>query len=175
MELGQEAETWRAVEDWPGYQVSDLGRVRSVDRTLPSGQFCAGTVLKQSRDSHGYMRVTLRNGRKASTKRVHVLVMKAFAGPRPAGMHILHRNDDQQKNDMDSLRYGSQSENEKEKKGKEKGQRRRRKGDRRERGRKEIGYRKGSPRDTSPESQGVTPESPSVQTSEFPRFRGSQP
>jgi hypothetical protein len=67
-------------------------------------------------------------------------------------MHILHRNDDQQKNDRDSLRYGSQSENEKEKKGREKGERRRRKGDGRERGRIGKGYRKGSPRDTAPGS-----------------------
>jgi NUMOD4 motif len=28
-------ERWRAVLGWPGYEVSDLGRVRSVPRILP--------------------------------------------------------------------------------------------------------------------------------------------
>ena len=147
-------ERWRPVQDWPGYQISDLGRVRSVDRTLPNGQFCAGTVLKQSPDSHGYMRVSLQRGRKSSTKRVHVLVMAAFAGPRPAGMHILHEDDDKSRNDIGSLRYGTGSENEREKKGERK---RDRKG-RYRRGRKEIGRKKGSPRGTGPGSL-ASPES----------------
>lgn len=131
------AERWLPVPDWP-YEVSDEGRVRSVDRILPNGQFCAGKVLKATRDSKGYYRVTLRDGRRIATRRVHELVMTVHAGPRPAGMHILHRNDDHERNDRNSLRYGTQSENEREKKGR-----------RNRRGRKEIGRKKGSPRGTS--------------------------
>jgi hypothetical protein len=76
----------------------------------------------------GYMRVTLRDGKRTATRRVHELVMPAHAGPRPAGMHILHKDDDQEKNDRQSRRYGTQSENEKEKKGREKGRKEKGKG-----------------------------------------------
>ena len=134
-------EQWLPVPDWP-YEVSDLGRVRSVDRVLGNGQFCAGTVLKATRDSKGYYRVTLRDGARTATRRVHELVMLAHAGPRPAGMHILHKDDDQELNDRQSLRYGTQSENEREK-------RRRGKGKKKGRGRKGKIGRKGSPRGTS--------------------------
>jgi NUMOD4 motif/HNH endonuclease len=142
------SEQWKPVPGWDGYEVSDLGRVRSLDRILPGGQFCAGTVLKQSPDSRGYMRVSLQRGRKSSTKRVHVLVMEAFAGPRPAGMHILHKDDDKSRNDINSLRYGTGSENEREKKG----ERERDGRGRYRRGRKEIGRKKESPRGTGPGS-----------------------
>jgi NUMOD4 motif/HNH endonuclease/Homeodomain-like domain len=104
-------ETWRPVQDWPGYQVSDLGRVRSVDRTLRNGQFCAGTVLRQQADRKGYRTVNLRKGGKSSAKRVHVLVMLAFEGRRPAGMQILHKDDDRSKNDLESLTYGTGKQN----------------------------------------------------------------
>jgi hypothetical protein len=136
-------ETWLPVAGWPGYEVSDQGRVRSVDRTLPGGQFCGGKVLKATRDSKGYYRVTLRAGRRTATRRVHELVMLAHAGPRPAGMHILHAGDDQERNDTGSLRYGTQSENEREK---NRGKNRR--------GRKEQEGRKQVPRGTSAESPG---------------------
>jgi hypothetical protein len=132
-------ERWLPVPGWPGYQVSDRGRVRSVDRTLPGGQYCGGKVLKPTRDSKGYYRVTLRAGRRTATRRVHELVMLAHAGPRPAGMHILHQDDDQERNDTGSLRYGTQSENEREKK---------------RRGRQDQEGRKQVPRGTSPASPG---------------------
>jgi hypothetical protein len=104
-------EEWRPVQDWTGYQVSDLGRVRSVDRILPSGQFCAGTVLKQQVDRKGYRTVNLRKDGKSSAKRVHVLVMLAFTGRRPAGMQILHKDDDKSRNDLGSLSYGTRKQN----------------------------------------------------------------
>ena len=35
-------ERWRAVPGWPGYEVSDLGRVRSVPRILSDGRRAGG-------------------------------------------------------------------------------------------------------------------------------------
>ncbi len=138
---GRSRERWQAISGWDAYEVSDRGRARSVDRVLVNGQFCAGKLLKQTRDSRGYYRVTLRDGKRVKTVRVHVLVMEAFGGERPAGQHILHRNDRKDRNGRNWLRYGTASENEQEKRGRIKRKKR-----------KEKGYRKGAPRGTSPES-----------------------
>lgn len=105
---------WRPVPDWPGYQVSE-GKVRSINRVLPNGQFCAGKTLAQHRDRKGYWAVTLRDGSRKATIRVHVLVAAAFHGERPAGSHVLHKGDDKNRNTKRSLRYGTPLENEREK------------------------------------------------------------
>ena len=49
-------ERWRAVLGWPGYEVSDLGRVRSVARILPDGRRAGDALLHSSatqRDTGG--------------------------------------------------------------------------------------------------------------------------
>jgi hypothetical protein len=139
--------TWRDIDGWPGYQVDiDGGRVRSLDRTLPNGQFCAGKVLRQTRDTRGYYRVTLRDGKRVKTVRVHVLVMEASAGKRPAGLHILHKRDRKNRNGRKWLRYGTAQENEREKRERIK-----------EKEKNREGYRKGTPRGTSAGTGGYTP------------------
>lgn len=104
-------EKWKPVIGWPGYDVSSIGRVRSVPRILGDGRPAGGVMLRQRRDGKGYALVDLRSGSRKRTVRVHVLVAEAFIGPRPAGMQILHRKDDHSRNDVRSLRYGSGAEN----------------------------------------------------------------
>lgn len=104
-------EEWRDIGGWPGYQVSSLGRVRSVNRTLPDGRAAGGVLLAKSPDSRGYNRVTLRKDGKSSTKRVHVLVAGAFLGDRPQGKQILHKDDDHSRDDAGSLSYGTAKRN----------------------------------------------------------------
>lgn len=106
-----EAEEWRDIPGWLAYQVSSHGRVRSVPRALPDGRRSGGRILAQSADRKGYALVSLSGDGRSRTVRVHVLVAEAFLGPRPAGMQILHRNDDHSRNDVGSLRYGTDEEN----------------------------------------------------------------
>jgi hypothetical protein len=40
-----------------------------------------------------------------------VLVLEAFAGPRPDGMDALHRDDNPTNNRFDNLRWGTRSDN----------------------------------------------------------------
>jgi hypothetical protein len=88
------------------------GKQHALDNTRE----LAESWIEQARSAgQDITRVTLRRGAKSSTKRVHVLVMLAFKGRRPPGMHILHRDDDQELNDIESLRYWTQAENEQEK------------------------------------------------------------
>ena len=58
-------ERWKPIEDYPGYEVSTMGRVRNI-RT--------GYILKTYDDGRGYLRVKLHR----ANLRVHILVAKAF-------------------------------------------------------------------------------------------------
>ncbi len=81
-----EDEIWKPVVGFEStYEVSDQGRVRSLDRTVwrPTTPFtCKGAVLKLQLDGDGYPKVAL--GR-AHQRRVHRLVAEAFL-PNPEGL-----------------------------------------------------------------------------------------
>ena len=77
------SEVWKDIPDYEGsYQVSNMGRVRSVDRVIAckdgSIQKHKGKVLKLSIDTKGYEKVTLSNGNRCDTKRVHRLILETF-------------------------------------------------------------------------------------------------
>jgi hypothetical protein len=100
------SEQWRPVSGWVGYEVSDLGQVRSSRRGRVQ-------VLRGGVDPRGYRNVTLFRGAR-STKRqvwVHALVIEAFVGPRPEGMQVRHLNGDPTDNRLSNLAYGSPAEN----------------------------------------------------------------
>lgn len=111
------SERWLSVPGWEGfYEVSDLGRVRSVDREVVGKRGLVrfrGRVLKPIISPRGYPRVVLsRPGTKRWHTDVHLLVMRAFVGPPPVGMEVLHK-DGGVPGDvrLESLRYGTRSEN----------------------------------------------------------------
>lgn len=73
-----EQEKWLPVVGWEGlYEVSDFGRVRSLDRTTAGGSRAVkGRMLKLHKDQDGYLLTKLANG-VALTRRVHLLVLKS--------------------------------------------------------------------------------------------------
>ena len=77
-------ETWRDIKGYEGrYQVSDMGRVKSLKRTvvLKSGfkRTIRERILKIQTDKDGYLQVGLCNGSgKRKTVKVHRLVCEAF-------------------------------------------------------------------------------------------------
>ena len=103
-------EKWRDIPGYEGYyQVSDLGRVRSLDRVIPhrgnGKQFCKGTVLRLMETSKGYRWVGLGRRNTVSISCVHTLVALAFIGPRPAGHHVHHVDGDRADNRIENLSY----------------------------------------------------------------------
>ena len=80
-------EIWKDIKGYEGcYQVSNLGRIKSLDRMTNNqyGEyFMKGRILKNSiiKDK-GYCRVSLNNGDGKISKRVHRLVAEAFV-PNP--------------------------------------------------------------------------------------------
>lgn len=105
-------ETWADIPGFTGrYQVSDLGRVRSVDHLVITSNRIyrwKGKVLSPGLCSGGHLSVAVGRG---NTKMVHILVMLAFVGPPPLFMEVLHLNEQPADNRLVNLRYGTRSEN----------------------------------------------------------------
>ena len=105
-------ELWRPVIGWEGfYEVSDLGRVKSLARTTCKGVEIRERILRQVVGSNGYLKVGLRANGKGATKSVHGLVAAAFIGPRPSGLVVLHDTGGSLDNRLANLSYGTQAKN----------------------------------------------------------------
>jgi len=110
-------ERWRAIVGFEGlYEVSDRGRVRSLDREYPQlsrwGTIYIkkqkGKILRPGVASNGYWTVALGRGK---TRTVHSLVAEAFIGPRPNGCEVRHKNDIRTDSRLCNLEYGTRTDN----------------------------------------------------------------
>ena len=111
-------EIWKAVPDYEGiYQVSTMGRVRSVDRTIPHPRnrsmrlLKKGHILKPEFDKYGYPVVTLSNNGKPRTLKVHRLVALAFVDNPDNLPQIDHINAKRYDNRPENLRWCTTQEN----------------------------------------------------------------
>lgn len=100
-------EEWREIEDWPGYFVSNLGRVKSVDREInyKDGKivFRKGRLIAQFLDNKdkkkAYYKAELSKEGKSERKFVHRLVGKAFVpNPDPSRFNICNHLDENKLN-----------------------------------------------------------------------------
>lgn len=107
-------ETWRPIPGYEGrYEVSDAGRVRSFVAPGTGGLRDVPRIMRPASRPTGHAVLTLHDGRggRQASAQVHALVLLAFVGPRPAGMLVLHGNDDPGDNRLANLRYGTPAEN----------------------------------------------------------------
>lgn len=89
---------WRKVEDYPDYEVSNLGDVRNT---------CKGKIRKISKSFHGYRIIHI----KPKTILVHRLVAKAFI-PNPENKpHVNHKNSDRFDSRVENLEWCTHKEN----------------------------------------------------------------
>jgi hypothetical protein len=103
-------EEWRPVVGFEDlYEVSDQGRVRSLDRVIVRGGFPAryrGRVLRQAHLASGYRSVVLSDHGVQKSFLVHDLVLSSFVGPCPPGrVHRCHNDGDKANNHLVNLRY----------------------------------------------------------------------
>jgi len=117
-----EQETWKDVLGFEGsYMVSNLGRVKSLDRTVIYGgkrvgqRIHKGTILKPALVM-GYPSVGLKRGPLKKTLCVHSLVMAAFCGPRPEGFEVAHNDGIRTNARLENLRYDTRKGNHADKK-----------------------------------------------------------
>lgn len=113
-------EEWRSVVGFEGlYEVSDQGRVRSLDRRVPvkrngatHTKFYPARELSQiPHPNDPYLRVWLSSDGKVRPFTVHALVASAFYGPRPDGKEVCHRDGNGRNNAASNLRYASRTHN----------------------------------------------------------------
>lgn len=88
-------ENWKDIDGYNGlYQVSDLGRVFSVQRNK---------ILKPCKNKAGYLVVNLWKNRVQKTYNVHSLVANAFLDK--TGEEINHKDEDKTNNRADNLEW----------------------------------------------------------------------
>jgi len=111
-------EVWKDIPGYEGkYQVSNLGRVKSLSRIIHgANQSSAYTWVSKERilrpgrhDKSGHLSVMLNSPRRCCL--VHQLVLRAFIGESSDGTVVLHKNGDSADNRLENLRYDTQSEN----------------------------------------------------------------
>lgn len=99
-------EQWLPILEYEGlYEVSNYGRVRSLDRIDSRGNRAHGRILRQEVRPTGHLRVTLCRGGKAKRIFVHRLVLTAFIGPVPVGMQACHNDGNPANNVPANLRW----------------------------------------------------------------------
>lgn len=105
------AETWRPAVGYEGlYEVSDIGRVQSVGRTVPTSRgngfrHSPGKVLSPIKTQNGYLAVDLcKNGVK-KRELVHRLVALAFIENPGAYPMINHKDEDKKNNHAVNLEW----------------------------------------------------------------------
>lgn len=110
-------EEWREIPGYEGYyEVSNMGRVRSVDRWIiyPDGRTALhkGVELSQRNRGSKYKKVGLWKDNKVKYVNVNVLVLLAFVGSRPQpNYHACHINGQHSDNRLENLEWGTPSKN----------------------------------------------------------------
>lgn len=105
-------EVWKDIPGWEGYyQVSNLGRVKSMPRFSSNGKRLKSRILGQSFGGKGYLRVSLYKGEGQTPFRVARLVALSFL-PNPDNRQTVdHINADKTDNSVGNLRWATHHEN----------------------------------------------------------------
>lgn len=113
-----EREKWEPIPEFPGYEVSNYGRVRSfwIKRQIkfttqqwtiePKPTRVLKTTLER-----GYHQITLCKDGKHYCRKIHKLVLLSFVGPRPKGLESCHNDGERTNNYLYNLRWDTRASN----------------------------------------------------------------
>jgi hypothetical protein len=109
-------EEWREALYWEGlYEVSNMGRVRNIQRWVKSKstgrKFLPVVVRKLQLNRYGYPVACLNGKAKVVLKSVHRMVVETFIGPIPDGMQVNHMDGNKENNHLDNLEVCTGSQN----------------------------------------------------------------
>ena len=112
-------EIWRAVKNYEGlYEISNLGRIRSVSRTVRCGcgkgydKLIESRILSPSINNSGYKIIILKKpNHKVICKPIHRLVAEAFI-PNPNNLtDVNHKDEDKMNNNVENLEWMAHKDN----------------------------------------------------------------
>jgi hypothetical protein len=111
-------EVWKDIAGFgPVYQVSNLGRVRSLDhwfysKLIGKDVFRRGRIIAQTFTTFGYKQITIKKGQNKKTIAVHKLVYETFVGRYDSvRFQIDHIDNDKLNNSLDNLQILTCREN----------------------------------------------------------------
>lgn len=106
--MPKKKEKWKKIPHFSDYEVSNLGRIRSLKGKKKK-------LMKIREGADGYPRITLQrdDGQKTVCK-IHNLVASAFLGS-PNGRLVRHKDGDKSNPNLSNLAYGTTMENHEDK------------------------------------------------------------
>jgi hypothetical protein len=113
-----ENEEWRDVPGYEGlYQVSDMGRVKSLPKEWVAGKGVVrkhdGKILKPKINEKGYLKITFCNNGKMKYFEMQQIVAMAFLNHIPCGHKVIvdHRDENPSNNKLENLQLLTQRGN----------------------------------------------------------------
>lgn len=107
-------EEWKVIPGFSLYEVSNMGNVRSKDRTIVSGNshyIKRGRILKGHDNGVGYLRVQLKQDGKVGRHYIHRLVAKAFVPNPDSKPCVNHIDNNPTNNKSENLEWCTMQEN----------------------------------------------------------------
>lgn len=109
-------EKWKDVIGYENdYEISTYGRVRSKDRIISyangSKRLQNGRILKQYKNTSGYMYVHLSRKKKRELKFIHRMIAESFIDNPKGKSEVNHKDNDKLNNYVDNLEWVTRSEN----------------------------------------------------------------
>lgn len=106
-------ENWKKVVGFEGrYEVSDMGRVRSLnERAIRIWGIDGELIITANRNQDGYLHIPMRDGAHRHCRTIHSLVMAAFVGPRPSNGQCNHKDGNKSNNHLSNLEWVTPTQN----------------------------------------------------------------
>jgi hypothetical protein len=105
-------EHWKSIKDYEGlYEVSNMGRIKSLQRTDKRGKTVNERILKPCTDRCGYLLVNLFKDGKGTKTLIHRLVAEAFIENPNNHPVINHKDEDPSNNTVYNLEWTTHSIN----------------------------------------------------------------
>lgn len=109
--MDKSIEEWRDIVGYEGkYQISNFGRVKSLERRNFAGNLIKQRIMKFGKTKDGYLQVPLAKLGKRSTKKVHRLVAEAFIGIDNQKETINHIDGNKENNTTKNLEWANREE-----------------------------------------------------------------